>query len=280
MFNNTHIAAVVVLYHPDYSVYQNIQTYISYVDKLYIVDNSENESPLTKKLSTYPKSTVLHRGKNIGIAQALNLALIEAKKDNYDWLMTMDQDSFFQSGQLKKYIKDCCHQAYSKVALFSPQHNAKFAIKDGDNVFSKQLTVMTSANIINVDKILAIGSYDENLFIDEVDHELGLRLNQMGLEILRNDTVYVSHSLGILYSEKYHIRVYPPIRIYYMIRNYLYLKNKYRNSFSNFFNKRDRYLVKFFFLQLFFNGKPFETFQMFFRGVWDYKKKKFGAKDA
>lgn len=37
-----HLAGVVVLYHPDESVLQNIQSYLSDLDKLYVIDNSEN----------------------------------------------------------------------------------------------------------------------------------------------------------------------------------------------------------------------------------------------
>ena len=35
------IAGVVVLYHPEISVWDNISSYIEDIDKLYILDNSE-----------------------------------------------------------------------------------------------------------------------------------------------------------------------------------------------------------------------------------------------
>lgn len=36
------IAGVVILYNPDESVYKNISSYAPYIQKLYIIDNSEH----------------------------------------------------------------------------------------------------------------------------------------------------------------------------------------------------------------------------------------------
>jgi len=271
------LAAVVILYHPDESVYKNIQTYLSFIDKLYIVDNSETLNTANKKFYQIPKSSILHRGENIGIAKALNLALDQASIDNYSWLMTMDQDSLFLSGQLTRYLKDFQSINKGNLAIISPMHNPKFlSDKNDEGQFSQELFVMTSANMVNVQSVLDVGGYDENLFIDEVDHELGFRLHTSGYCIIQHNGVFVTHYLGKSFMKKSNIKVYPPIRLYYMIRNYLYLKKRYCKEQRNFFKARDKYLIKFFFKQLLFNGKPFQSMKMIIRGIQDYQNNRFG----
>jgi len=271
------LAAVVILYHPDKSIYKNIQTYLSFIGKLYIVDNSETLNTANEKFYQIPKSSILHRGENIGIAKALNLALDQANQDNYTWLMTMDQDSLFAASQLAQYLKDFQSMDLENVAIFSPVHNPKFlSDKNDESPFSQELFVMTSANIVKVKSLLDVGGYDENLFIDEVDHELGFRLNILGYRIIQHNGVFVTHYLGKPFIKKSNIKVYPPIRLYYMIRNYLYLKKRYHKEQRDFFKARDKYLTKFFFKQLLFNGKPLQSIKMIIRGVLDYRNSRFG----
>lgn len=273
------LAAVVILYPPDESAYMNIQTYLPFIDKLYIVDNSETVNIINEKFYQLPKSHILHTRENIGIAKALNLALAQAHHDNYSWLMTMDQDSSFLTSQITQYIKDFQSINIKNIAIISPLHNPKFLLNGNyQNNFSQELYVMTSANIVNVKRLLKVGGYDENLFIDEVDHELGFRLNKYGYHIIQHNGVFVTHHLGVRYKEKSNIKVYPPIRLYYMIRNYLYLKKRYYDEYMGFFKVRDKYLVRFILLQLFFNGKFFKSIEMIVKGILDYRKNKMGKK--
>lgn len=53
------IAGVVILYNPDESVYKNISSYAPYIQKLYIIDNSEhtNENLLSKII---PHSNIIY----------------------------------------------------------------------------------------------------------------------------------------------------------------------------------------------------------------------------
>jgi rhamnosyltransferase len=138
---------------------------------------------------------------------------------------------------------------------------------------------MTSADIVNVDAVLDIGGFDENLFIDEVDHALCFALGEKEYQIVQHTTVYVNHSLGQTHHIFNAIKRYPAFRLYYMVRNYLYLKRKYKRRHSDFFKTRRRYLLKFFMLQLLFNGEPLKSIQMFVRGVRDYQKNRFGKID-
>ena len=87
------IPATVIWYNPDDENIKNIRTYIDYVEKLYIIDNSkENNKKLADSLNNL-KTEYIYNDKNLGIAKALNLACEKAANDNFEWILTMDQDS-------------------------------------------------------------------------------------------------------------------------------------------------------------------------------------------
>lgn len=275
------IAAVVILYHPNQNVFDNIKTYINKIDFIYIVDNSDypDKANITlEKIKLFENYMLIHSGQNIGIAKALNLALHHAKEDKYSWLMTMDQDTSFEYKQQQKYFKDFYTIDTTNVAIISPLHNRKFLNSTlNPNPFVSKEYVMTSANIVNVNLALNVGGYDENLFIDEVDHAFCFTLQKSQYTILENQTVFVHHELGTPYKKNSDIKLYPPIRLYYMSRNYLYLRKKYKILHKSFFKHRDIYLIKFFIKQVLYSSKKRKHIRMLYWGIKDYTKKSMGC---
>lgn len=135
---------------------------------------------------------------------------------------------------------------------------------------------MTSANLVKVETAREVGGYDENLFIDEVDHAFCFRLKDSGYTILQNISIAVNHSLGTSYKYNAKVKLYDPVRLYYMCRNYLYLKDKYYPKYVSFFKIRDRYLFKFFFNQMIYGKQRVQNLKMILQGLKDYKNKKYG----
>ncbi len=270
------IAAVVVLFNPNYSVFDNITTYLDNIHSLYIVDNSPVKHGLCKKILVFRNVKVIHSGENIGMAKALNLALKYAYKDNYKWLMTLDQDTSFSPKEMNMFLESFYNISKIKTALVSPLHNQKFIKTNLENPFIEKEYVMTSANIVNVSIAKKLGGYDEKLFIDEVDHEFCFRLKENSYIILQNCSIAVNHALGSKNKIHTNITIYDPIRLYYMTRNYLYLKKKYYHQHQQFFKQRDGYLLKFFRNQLFYGKNPLKNIRMIFRGILDYKNNQFG----
>ena len=78
------IPATVIWYNPDNENIKNIRTYIDYVEKLYIIDNSkENNKKLADSLNNL-KAEYIYNDKNLGIAKAWNLACEKAANDNFE----------------------------------------------------------------------------------------------------------------------------------------------------------------------------------------------------
>jgi rhamnosyltransferase len=265
--------AVVTLFNPQDDVLDNIRSYLPYVKELLVIDNSEvpyDLSILKKEFNV----TVFCFYKNLGISEALNLALKYAEKKEYKWLLTMDQDSYFNSEEIIRFITVFKKISHDNLAIFSPLHNDK-RVKKNHIINSSENFVMTSGNIINIQKSLNIGGFDERLFIDEVDHDFCLRLKKEKYTIIQNQNCYLNHTLGEKCSLSKKTR-YSSKRLYYMSRNYLFLRERHREYFPTFFKERDKYLLKFFIKQILYSSKKKEFIKMLYLGIKDYKKNNMG----
>lgn len=270
-------AAVVILFNPDKSVWDNINSYIDYVEVLYVIDNSTVcNSLLNEKIFALPHAKLLHSGSNIGIAKSLNLALEHCSKDKHMWLMTMDQDTAFNAGDMPLFLETFYGLLAQNVALFSPFHNAKGIQENIFPLYVEKEYVMTSANIVNVKIAKKIGGYREDFFIDEIDHDFCFRLRDAGYRILQNTSLAVSHQLGEMHPNYRHIRLYRPSRLYYMVRNYLYLKKEHQDSHQDFFKQRDKYLRVFMFKQIRYGENRMQNILMILKGMMDYGFNKIG----
>jgi rhamnosyltransferase len=206
------------------------------------VDNSaqHNRGMLTKLL-TNDKTVYLHDGENGGIAQRLNYAAAFAREKGFSWLLTMDQDSFFDSETLTQYLS--CVNAYQsaeKVSMFGIEHDERNLAQTASCVFTKTSLLITSGSLVNIPVHTAIGGFDEKLFIDQVDHEYCFRSIVQGYDVLKVQNVLMRHAIGeasthrSLKSLKRTARaLHSPVRLYYMVRNYFYVKEKYKGFFTN-----------------------------------------------
>ena len=227
------IAATVILYNPNRDVISNIYTYLEQVGKLFIIDNSETISQFIKdEFIKNQKVFYTANNRNIGIASALNLALKFAEQDGYEYLLTMDQDSYFDNQVVEKMLNRIYED--EGIAIISARHQyplGKKAAKVNDDAIDN-LVVMTSGNIVRVNVLRGAGGYMDKLFIDYVDHEICLRLNKLGYKIKLENDCKVIHLLGNVIEKQFlWKKVYPtnhsPIRLYYQTRNRFYVYKNY-----------------------------------------------------
>lgn len=267
------LCAVIILYNGVSSrIHYNINSYIEYVDKLYIIDNSSNPSHFTFNEN---KIEYIKQDKNIGIAKALNIALNLSQKEGYRYLLTMDQDTSFPK---QKYDFFSIYKNFMdhNCIILSPLHNKKFLNLDKNTKY--KLTVMTSGNILDIKKAKNLGGFDESLFIDEVDHEFCLRAKlKYNYNIKQIQKCYLSHNLGEKNDNKN--TIYPLSRIYYQARNYLYIKKKYKNLSPIYFKYRSWYLIKFFIKQFYYSKNKLTFLYTISIALKDHLGKIYGKKD-
>ena len=97
------IAAIVVLYNPNKTFIENIYRYIDCLSLLVVVDNSETpDTSLIEHLSLDKRIKIVVNNENTGIGKAINTGVKIVTAYNYDWVLTMDQDSCFETEILER----------------------------------------------------------------------------------------------------------------------------------------------------------------------------------
>ncbi len=278
------LAGLVVLYNPSFNFLEKIKTYIDEVSILFIIDNSDElNEKLINELLKIEKIKYISNNENLGIAKALNIGAEKALEKNYDYLLTMDQDSYFEGTNLSNlidFIKE--YTSDNKIAIFSPFHiiSNKPIIPKSD--FDIVDIVITSGNIISLPIWKSVGGFKEELFIDDVDHDYCLRIRQLGFKIIRVNKSILIHSLGELiiifkiFNKQLDYRKHSPMREYYKFRNTFYLIKKYNSFDPNFIkilkNGMRAKLIKIIFL----DKERVAKIKMIIRAYLDYKKNSFG----
>ncbi|MBZ4191098.1 hypothetical protein [Niabella beijingensis] len=243
------LVAVVITYFPGKEFLSNISSYLNYVDRLYIVDNSEPSFSFDSEIVKDSRITLIADGVNRGIATRLNQVLDIVVNEGFEWLLTMDQDSCFDEDQFQQYI--------SNILNFKQRETvAMFGIETGktpqtpSTEFERSRLLITSGSMINLGLVKSIGGFDERLFIDDVDHEYCFRAGRQGFESIRFTAIYLNHNLGTTHSvrslknmRQTNRALHPPFRLYYMYRNFLYISKIYKKDFPRevAFLKKDLY---------------------------------------
>lgn len=275
MLNRYRIAAVITLYNPDDKVIQRSEKILPYVEKLYLVDNSENPNRILKSFVNN-KVEYIQNYQNLGIAEALNIAVKKAISERFTFLLTLDQDSYFENDSLQKLILSIRDE--EDIAIYSPFHKNKFFTNPPKNLeFEEMSDVMTSGNLLNLSIAQRVGFFREDYFIDYVDIEYCLRLRKNGYKILRINSSMLLHNEANLTKKSFFGRtVYPPnhkpFRWYYKIRNYLYLRDEYVSIFPEYFTKEKVNIRNNIIKLLLFEPKKFSKLKYIIKGFFDYKK--------
>jgi rhamnosyltransferase len=272
---------VMILYHPADSVLNNITHCSRQVDKLYIVANS-TEPRLLSKIASLPEAVeILYSGENVGVAKGLNLAASAALNDGACFLLTMDQDSVIQPGHVERMMNSCI--SAPQIGMLAPyiihSQNPHWTSRTD---LEPIVTAMTSGCLLNLDAYKKTGAFLEKLFIDYVDIEYCLRLQQNGYLVMQLNSVSLMHNLGAVEKRKlFFMPVFPTnhsaLRLYYRTRNRCYVHAQFRKEFSKYISKDRIDFMKELMKILLFEQSKIKKLEMICRGYLDFRKNKFGA---
>jgi rhamnosyltransferase len=234
------VVGVVVAYFPDLKELTfNISSYVNELDKLIIWDNTPNQAedyfaPVIEE-KYKDKIRIMTTGKNEGIGYALNQAAQWGINNHFDYLLTMDQDSNFAEGSLLHYLRIIQKTGRRDVVMYT----SMLRLVSGDSPpfegeFLEQKLGITSGSIMPLSVFEELGFFQEELFIEGVDLEMCWRAKKHQLKVLQVNHVYLNHAVGDrkefnFLGEKLHTYNYSPIRVYYSIRNHIYLYKKYKD---------------------------------------------------
>ena len=268
------LAGVVVLYNPSSDNIEFINTYIDEVDKLYVIDNSDDN---IKRLNNTDKIEYVKLNKNMGIAHALNVGAKKAIGDKFKYLLTLDQDSKITKKNIKDMKSFISKTKLKKIGLVSPYQDIDSGDKLPEDEYTDIIEIMTSGNIIYLNAYQEIGGFKDWLFIDAVDLEYCLNLHKHGYKVLRLNKVIMKHNLGNYSIHKflgkdYRCSNHNAIRRYYMVRNNLYVRDMYHDIFPEYTDWLigvQKGQAKRVFM---FEKNKFKKLRYMYKGYKDYKK--------
>lgn len=219
-YPRSRVAASVTIYNSKPACLEVISTYRDQVERIYVVDNSEQpDQTLITRLTRWPTVQYVGMGGNKGVANALNEAARLAIIAGFDFLLTMDDDTALPPGTLSNLVDFATSPANnSRVGIVSGVHSTVSSTLESLPV----LFTMTSGNLLNLAIYQKVGSFRDDFFIDHVDHEYGLRLNQNGYQVIELPGIRLQHQLG---NKKlsgwgtFRFVSHTPLRGYYMMRN-------------------------------------------------------------
>lgn len=266
------VIAIVIAYNIKKNLLsENIFSYINFVDKVLVVDNSDKPTDLSNINKTNKIEYISLNG-NFGIAKALNVGLEYAFKYKYKYALTMDQDSKFSNNLIEEYRKN----QQANVAIYSPFYLIDRKRKKNNKKDVQYLYwTMTSGNLLNLEYVKEIGKFKEDFFIDAVDYEFCLRARKKGYKILQCNKAILIHNPGITKTKKilfwnYKYGYMSTDRLYYQIRNLSYIAKKY-----NSYRARIVIFIKLLKIILLFDDKK-SFLSAFKAGINDYKNNNYG----
>jgi rhamnosyltransferase len=276
------VAGVVILYYPDtHNLYSRIESYSNDLDKLYIIDNSEQPFELIKK---FDKVSYISDRENKGIANRLNQAAFLALKENFDWLLMMDQDSYFAPKNITNYLKCVNNFPGFDVAQFGVQFDSQ--VSQSPKCTPVEVTqLITSGSLLNLSLFKEIGEFNEDLFIDQVDFDYCYRAILKGYKNVQFKNIFMHHNLGTttvhksLKSYKNTARsLHSPMRLYYMTRNYFYISSRYKNKFPNEVHTSRKDLLIRIKNNFLYSSKRIAVLKSIYLGFYHFKRNKWGKR--
>lgn len=266
------IGAIIVTYNPDIlTLEKNINSLKLQVNKIVIIDNSSKNYKLIQKLITGEKKIyIISNSRNKGIAAALNQGMEYLKILGYNWVITLDQDSFLEKDVVKN-MKLYCN---NKVGIICPriEYIGQYTQKVKPQKVEEINACMTSASLTNVLAWEKVGRFDEDFFIDYVDNDFCMKLKLEEYSILRVNTCILKHNLGEgknfkIFNKKIYYFKHSPIRCYYLIRNIIIFNKRYKYNINYF--KESLKVIYLFFYSLCFCKPRIKTFKYLIKGIID-----------
>jgi rhamnosyltransferase len=241
------VCAVVVTYHPNASVLDNLAAIRPQVQGLVVVDNGSSEEQLNhlRLAAREVEFTLIENGDNLGIATALNIGAKWAQSEGYTWVALFDQDSTAPPAFI-----DTMRRAYDtnrrgyRVALLVPRYiDSRLGIPMpatyADN--GSLQVAMTSGSLMPVAIFSREGWFEESLFIDGVDYEYCLRLRSRGYSVEECTEAVLLHAPAdftecrLNGSRLFLTSNYSAERRYYRDRNKIWMMRKYCTRYPAFF---------------------------------------------
>lgn len=249
------IFAVVVTYRPDRSVFIDlVEGLLSQVFKVVVVDNSPAlddrvfEILLGSGIS-FDDVLIVRLGGNYGVATAINVGIDVSRQEEADYVILSDQDSQPDNSMVARLLKSYKNLSESgeRVGAVGPTIRDKYTgvtlpfqvvvpgklfynhgVPTMSNPHLESFSLITSGTLISIPVLDDVGLMRDDLFIDYVDAEWCLRARHKGYHLFGVNGAWLHQRMGdaslrIWRGHWCLVNRYPPLRVYYRIRNFVVL---------------------------------------------------------
>lgn len=240
------VVGVIITYYPSIEPLSNLLfALLAQVDSVVVVDNGSPETFrawLSDQESLHVHGICL--GENRGIAAAHNIGIRWAMERGADYVLLFDQDSLPAQDMVSRLYEAARRMSADghKVAAVGPRYMdsrqrnpppfiqirgirvCRQSCDDASGIVPVDYLI-ASGSLIPISTLSEVGLMQEELFIDYVDIEWGLRAKQLGFIALGVCAARMGHDLG---DEpiRFAGHAFParsPLRHYYMFRNAVWL---------------------------------------------------------
>ncbi|KRK45514.1 glycosyltransferase [Dellaglioa algida] len=203
-YGEIKIINVIVIYNlliTDSPIFEGIKNELEQNTQILIVDNSTDENisrenKQTADLSTY--CNYLNSGGNLGLSKAYNRVI--DFQSQFNWVVFWDQDTTLMGHYLEQLRTDIQNNeaaklivptVYSDRGQMSPRSYKRSKITNPVKGlgFKKKLTAINSGLAIEINTFIELGTYDDRMFIDYLDHDLVIRYNNQFGDIFVSSNV-------------------------------------------------------------------------------------------
>jgi len=269
--SSDEVLAVVVSYDGGAAIRETVDALRNQVGGVLIVDNGSGDETVTtlEGLAERGGVSVVLLGENRGVGHALNVGVEEARRQGKSWLLTMDQDSVVSGSMLCAFCAAVDREPDARCLAPTTSES-----ESADSSPTRRGYAITSGNLVRLDVFDEVGLYDEGMFVDCVDFDFSLRLRAAGHRIVHVPEARMMHRVGHALAAPRLVRrfytLHPPVRRYYMFRNYLYLAERHLRRFPLFIAKLGALQLVLLALMAVYDPRPMASYRAVWQGVRDY----------
>lgn len=296
-----NVSALIVTFNPDPARFKRlIASLVNQVGEIIIIDNGSGSNEF---LECIPENCLhfISLKKNYGIAYAQNMGINHVLQNREaGFVLLLDHDSILSEGMVNRLLEVSVQLRDSgrNVAAVGPRYVDQrqenpppfirvegFRVKrlacEVDSHVVPVSYLIASGSLISVETFRSVGGMKDELFVDYVDIEWGLRAGLQGFGSYGVCDALMDHDLGddpiSIFNKK--IPLHSPLRHYYLFRNAIYLYTQSYLPFAWKVGDLYRLMLKYGFYTLF--AKPrWQHFSMMSKGMWDGLRGKMGKRSG
>lgn len=240
------VAAVVVTYHPDETAPALIGELARQCQWVLVVDNGSTDTELEAiRRACRPAGTsLIVNGANLGIAAAQNIGIAAARRAGARWVLLSDDDSAPAPGMVASLLESLTaprprperptaavgplvgeeREGHDQLVYVPRRWGPRRATPEElAQPLLRAAFLIASGCLVSMEALDRVGGMNEELFIDHVDLEWGLRARRAGYELVVDTRTPMVHSLGDevvrLPGRRQPVHIHGPVRNYYLARN-------------------------------------------------------------